>query len=738
MMAKRMNKFEWVSAFAHKLHSPKTAWVILIFGLIITGAAWYVSSNFVQERARDRFADHVEDLEQALLNRMNVYEQLLWSGVGLFSASEHVSREEWRDYVVALQIDKHWPGIQGMGYAIPLKPEEVEAHEASVRAEGFPDYAIKPAGPRSEYSSIVYLEPFDWRNQRAFGYDMWSNEMRRAAMARARDTGEASTSGLITLVQETDKDVQRGFLTYVPFYEKGMPTGTVEERRAAFKGWVYSPFRMGDLMKASLGGQSRNLHFQIFDGDSMEPEAMLYDSFLTRPDNFTPRFRATRTVELQGRYWTLFFEQSDQAVTGYEHEVPNFIAIGGLVIDIFLFYIITSMAYLQRRAEHIAEGMTDDYKKSLELLLASEERFALATQGSSVGIWDWKNVEQNDEYWSPQFYKLLGYKPGEIDANLDSFTDLLYPDDREKTFGAVEEHFKNKTPFNVEYRLRHKSGAYRWFLGTAQASWNSHGEAVRMVGSIQDIHDRKIAQNQLREHVDELARSNADLEQFAYIASHDLKAPLRGIANLVEWIEENIEETADQETRSYMDLLKKRVERMDSLLDGLLKYCRAGNESLSTEKISLNQTLDKITDMLGCLERGFDVHYNLPPIVAVPMEIEMIFHNLIGNAVKHHDKKNGRVVITCTEEGKGYLFSVWDDGPGIPLGMHDKVFGIFQTLNRRDQVEGSGIGLAIVKKVIERRGGNIWIERTDEERGTEIRFTLPTVKYEVQKSGLVA
>ncbi|WGR90817.1 CHASE domain-containing protein (plasmid) [Bradyrhizobium sp. ISRA435] len=174
--------------------------------------------------------------------------------MGLFAATgNRVTREEWRTYVNTLAIDRDYPGIQGVGFAKHIAAQQRHAHVLAVRSEGFPDYQIKPGGDRDEYTSIVYLEPFDWRNRRAFGFDMFTEPVRRQAMIRARDTGAPSISGKVTLVQETDQGVQNGVLMYLPVYQTAVPPATVEERKAGLVGYVYAPFRMRDLMQGILG-----------------------------------------------------------------------------------------------------------------------------------------------------------------------------------------------------------------------------------------------------------------------------------------------------------------------------------------------------------------------------------------------------------------------------------------------------------------------------------------------------
>lgn len=362
-----------------------------------------------------------------------------------------------------------------------------------------------------------------------------------------------------------------------------------------------------------------------------------------------------------------------------------------------------------------------------EDLRASEERFALSAVGSSVGIWDWIDINESEEYWSPQFFKLLGYAENEIAPSLDAFQKLLHPDDVEKTFAAVDAHFTEKTPFDIEYRLQHKNGQYRWFRGTGQASWDADKKPVRMVGSIQDIDNRVKDQLKLKEYSEELARSNADLEQFAYVASHDLKAPLRGILNLAEWIEENIKQTADEETRSYLRLMKSRVSRLESLLAGLLTYSRVGAGINTLKPVNLNTVIGQIVDILDGERLGFQFEYGLPTILGKESEISQVFLNLIGNAIKHNIHNPGRIEIGHKIENNYHIFHVTDHGIGIPPELWNKVFEMFQTLKPRDQVEGSGMGLAIVKKLITRRGGAIWLEQPSTGKGLVVGFSLPVL-----------
>jgi CHASE1-domain containing sensor protein len=246
--------------------------------LSLTLVAWQWVKFKTQEQSEIRFDFLVEDTLNNIVDRMRDYEQVLSGGAALFAASQTVERQEWHAYVEHLSLQTSYPGIQGMGFSIHVSKSGLVKHLSKIRAEGFPAYRIWPEGERDEYTSIIYLEPFDWRNQRAFGYDMFSEPVRHVAMTTARDSGQTSISGKVKLVQETDKDVQMGFLMYLPVYRNGIALETLEQRREALFGYVYAPFRMNDLMEGILGNKQESLDLEIYDGTEISSESLMYDS----------------------------------------------------------------------------------------------------------------------------------------------------------------------------------------------------------------------------------------------------------------------------------------------------------------------------------------------------------------------------------------------------------------------------------------------------------------------------
>ncbi|MAQ70771.1 MAG: hypothetical protein CL565_01115 [Alphaproteobacteria bacterium] len=227
-----------------------------------------------------------------------------------------------------------------------------------------------------------------------------------------------------------------------------------------------------------------------------------------------------------------------------------------------------------------------------------------------------------------------------------------------------------------------------------------------------------------------LTKSNEELEKFAYIASHDLKSPLRGISNLTSWLidDDNIK-CLNEDNRERLDMIKRRVGRMEVMLNDILEYSRIGKSKLVLDKVDTNEIILQIIDDMGVQDKyNIKITGNLPVLTSPKTPIEQVFTNLINNSIKHHHKPTGKIEIKSRSlDPKYYEFSVSDDGPGIDKKYHDRVFEMFQTLKSRDQVEGTGLGMAIIKKIIEQAGGEIWISEKSGSSGTCVKFTWPMV-----------
>ena len=236
----------------------------------------------------------------------------------------------------------------------------------------------------------------------------------------------------------------------------------------------------------------------------------------------------------------------------------------------------------------------------------------------------------------------------------------------------------------------------------------------------------------LQRSSDRLRSANRELQDFAYIVSHDLKAPLRGISTLAGWISSDHRESLDEDAREKLDLLLVRVRRMNDLIDGILKYSRVGRARGEVAPVDCNALVAETVDLLAPGERfSVTVQENLPTVTADRTKLTEVFQNLISNAVKYIDKPKGEIRIGCEPCGDCWKFSVSDNGPGIEEKYHEKVFQIFQTLGSKENPGSTGVGLAVVRKIVEQMGGQVWIESVPGE-GAAFLFTVPSVHSEIQ------
>ncbi len=727
--------------------------LLLVFSLGSTLVLWQSVSQRIQNKSQENFSNRTEEIKAQVIKRLQDHEKLLRGGLGLFNGLGDVSRSQWRQYISALELDQNHPGIQGVGYAQWILPQHKPAFIRKIRAEGFPEYTIKPEAERSIYTSIIYLEPFNWRNQRAFGYDMYSEPLRRQAMDQAMDQGLATISNKITLVQEVEKDKQNGILMYVPVFERGMITDNVSTRRSAIKGFVYSPIRMTDFVTATVGKLASDIAFEIQDETSQLPDKTLYNSLtaekLPLPPKFKPFFQKSGTIDVfNGRIWAFSFK----SLPAFEESVKNgdsaIVLFSGTIISLLLSFIAFSALGVRQKALALAS------QKSEELI--HKEDFLRQILNSAAEAIYGIDMEGRCTFCNQACLDLLGYTAADelIGKNMHGVAhhSLLdgtpAPHETCRIYIAFRQEQQSHCDSEVLWKKDGTSfPAEYWSYPQRQS-----GKIVGAVVTFLDITARKQAENELYRINSSLERAtarandmaihadtaNAAKSEFLANMSHEIRTPMNGVIGMTQLL---LRTSLDSNQQRYAETIRASGKTLLALVSDILDYSKIEANKLDLEIIDF--------DLSGLLDTFAPAHAiqahkkNLEFICAAapevptslqgdPLRLHQILNNLVSNALKFTQVGEIAVrvsVVTDSENDVLLRFSVQDTGIGIPEAQLGRLFEKFSQLNASTTrtYGGTGLGLAICKQLSAMMGGEIGV-RSFDGKGSEFWFTARLLK----------
>ena len=677
------------------------AFGMLAAGVLLTALLTLTIKRNVETVVRRELDFTCNEIRRSIAERLADSAEALLACAGFFDASDSVTRDEWRTFTRRLGLDRRLPGIQGIGFERMIPAGGLARHIQDIRGSGFPAYKVWPEGERDAYSAVVYIEPFSGTNLRAFGFDGLSESVRRKALVRARDENAPALSGKVTLVQETGQDLQAGALMYVPVYRKGSPVDTPERRRAAILGWVYSPYRMGDLMRGTLENWEsklvdRPLFLRVYDGDSTSAEDLLYDSRVGDGDSA----RSTKValtlqipMDFAGRRWTLVFTQLGELVSG-----PAFISIvvffiTGTVISLLAFFLVLSWLRTRAEALRIADRLTGEMREILW-------RMDSVIEWTRLGTWQW-NVQTGEAVFNEQWANMLGYKLDELaPVGITTWESLTFPEDTKKVRDLLERHFSGELPyFDCECRMVHKDGRLVWIRDRGRVfTRDGNGKPLMMFGTHSDITDRKEAEKALLKTSEENKNLLGELQ-------HRVKNSFAMISSMMAIASGS---NASPETKLALEELDSRVRSVSELYSLL-------HSSGSFTELRLDDYCARVAAPLVGLNGNIAMSPDMEGIVVSAKKaapIGLILTELMTNAVKYAFPGNrpGTVFVSLKKAGAGAALEVRDDGVGLPEGF---VAG------------SSGMGLMLVQALVGQIGGAFRMEGGADGTRCVLEYPLP-------------
>jgi len=701
------------------------ALAVLIGALILVFTAWRVARDRELRSAQAEFIGQTVQVTELIQQRLVNYELVARGGVSLFASVQRPTAAQWKAYVEGMNMQRRFPATLGLGFSGYVPQRLLVQLQNEWRDAGYGLLSIRPQGKREVYGPILYLEPKTPANVAAIGYDMYAEQVRHTALEAALDSGQAWLSGKIQLIQDGDEQ-NTGMLLALPVYLGGGRPQTLDLRRAEMQGWVYVPFRMGRFVEVALGDTHDDMRFRIFDETGGRDE-LLYASPNLKA-GATAAFVHRAAFDIYGRTWRIEYESApvEQAVPRLEG-LRNMFALG-LFSALLLYSIALMLARTESRARRIALRMTEDFRRS-------ETRFRSAMQYSAIGkaLLDSEGriVDSN-----PALATIVGLGSAQLLGQ--RFDSLLEDEDAETPGGAS--HTEEDGVHRATRRLRRAHGVARQVQLTYSPVPGNVGQDISGLVQVEDVTERLRAEARVHAlnrtlearvalRTRELSQANQELEAFAYSVSHDLRAPLRAIDGFSRILGEKYADRFDAAGNDYLARVRKAAARMGDLIDALLKMSRLARSELKHETVDLSRYANELIEELRMGEGQRKVEVSIEPgmqVIGDASLLRNLLGNLLGNAWKFtRDRDPARIEFGTQQTAGGVReFYLRDNGTGFPQAYVDKLFRPFQRLHSVEDFAGHGIGLASVKRIVERHGGTIRAEGREGE-GATFYFTLP-------------
>lgn len=713
------------------------AYVILALCLALTVTAYaYVKTN-MSLLAEQRFDTATRTLCETIEGQLQRYIDTLNSTRGFLEASNDVTRKEWRTYTQSIDLRENYPGIQGIGLAVRVDPANLAEHEQAVQKEGFANYRVTPAGPRDIYFPILLLEPFDHRNQRAFGYDMFAEPVRQAAMRRAAESNAPAATSAVTLVQETEDDRQWGFLVYLPTYRRGMPVDTPTQRFAALRGFVFSPYRMGDLVRGALGERLEPLplHFHIFDHDDPSKGTLVFDSDVHGKtwEHAVPPMTRRHRVAIADRNWTIQTWPTPNLLANSEQNLPWLVLTVGMLMS----WLIFGLSWLQIRGRMASDLAAEKIARSERAARDSELRYRRKIEQSPLAVLT-ASPSGEPLMVNRSFEELWGIGINDLrGSNMFDHPLVVQLGLRQQLQSVVRGQTVQIGPLFIAGGTVPSGATYRerWVRSVVHPILDEQNVVKEIVVISEDFTGRKAVEEALRQAKEQAEAANRAKDQFLAVLSHELRNPLAPVLAMVSLLKEHA--LTEEQQHDAIETIRRNVELEARLIDDLLDITRItrGKLTLDFQPADAHELLRHAIEICTPDISGKNIrlatHLEAAAhhLRADPARLQQVFWNIIKNAVKF-TPDGGRITVRTRDDAQNNLvISVEDNGIGIAPDKLSRIFDAFEQADRSitQRFGGLGLGLAISKALTEAHHGTISAASSGLGHGTTFTLTFPTI-----------
>jgi PAS domain S-box-containing protein len=419
----------------------------------------------------------------------------------------------------------------------------------------------------------------------------------------------------------------------------------------------------------------------------------------------------------------LSFFTADYLFIDPKYQILPFSPIHGILFLLFLATGISISTLKTALARNTAA-----LRSAIQKLDIATQRYELAAQHGRIGFQDYL-TRDNRQIWTPEMEKLFGLAPGTFEGTYADWVKRIHPDDRDRVTQERQFRIAHQQPdWECEYRAVLPDGSIRWMEGRSRLFFSKSGSLDRILGATIDITERRQLEQAVRERSEQLAKANQELERFAYVVSHDLKEPLRGITAMTQLFLRRTRASLAPDSAELLDFVVKNCERMRRLISEVLDFARVGSDlPVSMNDVNFAGVLETVIEELrGVIDESHArIKVDAMPVVrANENQVVRLFMNLLGNAIKYRGEQAPEIHVNARYEEGEWIFCVSDNGIGIDPKYQGQIFRAFQRLHGAAEYEGTGLGLAICQRILQRHNGRLWVE-SEPNKGSKFYFTLP-------------